>query len=135
MCKLMRPSLCVCVPWILLAPLASLAHSTNICTVLARIVAWLPHATHRALLITWLIAAHNGRAVNLSLFVCMCLYTMCVCVFTPVVVSPCPCVCVCVCATEAAILAMFGLLFCLPACGSDSCICFASRFPQRLQLL
>lgn len=41
----------------------------------------------------------------------------------------------CVLATEAAILAMFGLLFCLPACGSDSCICFASRFPQRLQLL
>lgn len=45
--------------------------------------------THDALLITWLIAAHNGRAVNLSLFVCV----PCVCVFTPVVVSPCPCVC------------------------------------------
>lgn len=70
-------SVCVC---ILVAPLVSLAHSANICTVLARIVAWLlPHATHThdALLITWLIAAHNGRAVNLSLFVCV------------------PCVCVC----------------------------------------
>lgn len=61
------------------------------------LVAWLPAC---ALLITWLIAAHNGRVARLpvNLFTCVC---ACVsCVFTPAVVSLC-----------AAILGMFGLVF------------------------
>lgn len=93
LCKLMRrsPLVCVCVCvscwllWFLLLIQPTFAQfwlaSLPGCCLM-------PH-THDALLITWLIAAHNGRAVNLSLFVCV----PCVCVFTPVVVSPCPCVC------------------------------------------
>lgn len=56
-------------------------HWANICTVLARFVGFLVTRPLRALLITWLIAAHNRRADVLCLPVCVWAY-----VFTPVVV-------------------------------------------------